>query len=81
VPLRQHLEGVLRGKAMTANTSAMNSSGTSSWNRSLMLLTKIRRGLRQRSGIGRAARAQRDVEALLEVVAGMPRHRSANVSA
>jgi hypothetical protein len=35
---------------ITSNTSAMNPSGTCSWNRSLIELTKIRRGRLQRSG-------------------------------
>jgi hypothetical protein len=36
--------------AMTVKTRAMNSSGISSWKRSLIELTNTRRGLRQRSG-------------------------------
>ena len=40
--LRQHLEGVPVGLAsITSKTRAMNSSGTSSWNRSDIELTKI----------------------------------------
>ncbi|MDF5755787.1 hypothetical protein [Spongiactinospora sp. TRM90649] len=35
---------------MTSHTWAMYLSGTASWNRSLMELTKIRRGLRHLSG-------------------------------
>jgi len=36
--------------AITEKTSSMNENGTSSWKRSLMELTKIMRGRRQRSG-------------------------------
>ncbi len=43
----------VRAKAMTANTSAMNSSGTPLWNRSLIELTNTRRGFRQCSGTSR----------------------------
>jgi len=46
----QHLECVLLSGSHHRNTSAMKSSGMSLWNRSDMLLTKIRRGRFQRSG-------------------------------
>jgi len=36
--------------AITAKTLSMNASGTSSWNRSLMLFTKMRAGFFQESG-------------------------------
>ena len=49
-------------RRMTSNTSATYSSGTPSWNRSLMLLTKITRGLFQASGCcnrsGRSVRSK-----------------------
>ncbi len=37
-------------RAITANTSAMKSSGTDSWNKSDMLFTKMRFGRFHRSG-------------------------------
>jgi len=36
--------------AITSKTSQMKSNGTSSWNKSLMLFTKIILGLRHRNG-------------------------------
>jgi hypothetical protein len=43
--------------AATANTPSMNASGTSSWNRSDIELTKMRRGFFHRSGIDSVARS------------------------
>ena len=41
--------------AMTPNTAAMKSKGIFWWNRSDMLSTKMRRGLRQCSGLASAS--------------------------
>ena len=58
-----------RAQAMTANTWAMYSAGTSSWNRSARLFTKMRLGLRHFTGCmsrsGQQVDAPRPVRAIL----------------
>jgi GntR family transcriptional regulator len=68
-------------QAITANTSAMKASGTDSWNKSDMLFTKIRFGRFQRSGW--STRSGRNVTSkpFSKWWPGIPRQRSANVSA
>lgn len=67
--------------AMTANTWATYSSGTASWNRSLMLFTNTSRGRRHRSGRSNADGAVRGSKPCSYAWPGTPRNRSATLSA
>jgi hypothetical protein len=62
--------------AIVANTRAMKSSGTASWNRSDIELTKMRRGFRHRNGSS-------SLSGCSVTVANepLPLNRSCNVSA
>lgn len=67
--------------AMTAKTLAMNSSGTLSWNRSDIELTKIRRGRRQRNGWSSRSGRRVTSKPCSKWWPATPRNRSAKVSA
>ncbi len=66
---------------MTSKTARRKSSGMSSWNRSLIEFTKIIRERRQRNGCSSLAGHKRKSKPCSYAWPGIPRHRSANVSA
>jgi hypothetical protein len=73
----------LAAAAMTPNTRATKSSGTlsASMNRSDMLLTNTRRGLRHCRGFSSRSGHSRTSKPCSNGCSGTPRHRSANVRA
>ena len=66
---------------MTLPTSAMYAAGTDSWNKSLMELTKIRRGRRHDSGWSSFSGTRRRSKPCSNGCPATPRKRSANVCA
>lgn len=67
--------------AITVNTQAMNWSGTSLWNKSLIELVKTRRGRFQCKGCSSLSGRSVTSKPFSKWWPGTPRHRSAKVSA